>query len=944
MTKINRLIFIYMIIGCFIKTQVFASSSDKERESILTLDEIERTVTKLDSKKKKKFRRKFESVSVHELEDLLVAKISQRLYRVVTEFDDKPNAVFQTAFSQIRQKSEMMFLRKLPDFGQAERGSDLNKKHFASIWLSAINSVFEEEVDEADVHRSLEQDIISFSDDEDGPEHSSVTPRKIKFKTTLLNILLRRSSCLELVEKFQTMIENGADKNLHAEFSSSPKMENQKEYPLYIILNQITQNSMRKSLLSILLNDNITYSFGNLTESDCRIDKAVVSLKPNKEFVLMSLLERDDFPTFYLVLTYLESSVIFVTETYHDRISQIDDQIFCPILEKVLKRMMLVRRKSTSSDAMGDLIDNISEFFSSKKLNKQMRVNSDARFSLNFQNRLEKDFEKLFQKIAIRINKTRTESELRGEDLKGYIIEWTKWANFRNRIASHLNKFALSASNQGKKSNVIKLIRYANIYNKKDIDSEEDELFRELHELGGADIIFTKRNKLKWTPLMYAMFQKQSEGIQLYLRQAPHEITSTDGVDNNILHLAFPLPAKYFKQESSSDTENVLDLVGANVGAVGAKEKTFEAIRAIITERSISVEEKTIALLQLSASNFTPVSLAAATGYVEIYEFMQGFLKASSAWNEDDHAHLGVHVKELLVSGLKSYKASKANHDNLTSSEGNFLEQEIKKRAAVINNSNKLCIREIYHPESPKAVKLLVEIKKPVRKILDDFYKQSGARRKESPYPVALNAAMEQMINPAPIIEKILLPPPTPLQKPKVASVKKKKKKFRFKDLFKKKKKTKLKLPENEEKPKAQLPRYKETSKPSILVGMRSSTSSVKASYLAQIVKEVTELFLRDHASPHQMSFSAVYKGLTNIDTKEFFQRKFNSTIEQKMEAVILSTLKNSGRLRLDMVDEEETQNRFDKLGEISSDSDDSQEEPNSSDEDDGFSSDGFSD
>ena len=33
-------------------------------------------------------------------------------------------------------------------------------------------------------------------------------------------------------------------------------------------------------------------------------------------------------------------------------------------------------------------------------------------------------------------------------------------------VAKHLNKFALSASNEGNKSNVIKLIRYTNIYGK----------------------------------------------------------------------------------------------------------------------------------------------------------------------------------------------------------------------------------------------------------------------------------------------------------------------------------------------------------------------------------------------------------------------------------------------------------------------------------------------
>ena len=257
---------------------------------------------------------------------------------------------------------------------------------------------------------------------------------------------------------------------------------------------------------------------------------------------------------------------------------------------------------------------------------------------------------------------------------------------------------------------------------------------------------------------MYAMFQKQSEGIQLYLRQAPHEITATDGVDNNILHLAFPLPAKYFKQESHRDTENVLELVGANVGIEGAKQKTFEAIRAIITEKTISVEDKITALTQLSASNFTPVSLAAATGYVEIYEFLIRFLKANNAWNEDDHSHLGIRVNELMVSGLKTYKASREKHDNLSSFENNKIAQEIEERENDLSKVNHTCIREIYHPESSYATKLLKVIRKPAMDIMDDFYAQKGTKRKTTPYDEALNAAMDEMTNPKPTIEKELIP------------------------------------------------------------------------------------------------------------------------------------------------------------------------------------------
>ena len=173
-------------------------------------------------------------------------------------------------------------------------------------------------------------------------------------------------------------------------------------------------------------------------------------------------IDRDPFTT----ETTGSANPVNVVGSLHRQV-KIDDQINCPILENILEKMLLVRRKAITSDTKGEPVDNIEEFFSSKRLKTQMGMNADARFSLDFQNRLSKDYEKMFKKIATKINSTRSESEVHGEELKDKVLEWTKWANFRNRIAKHLNKFALSASNEGNKSNVIKLIRYANIYDKK---------------------------------------------------------------------------------------------------------------------------------------------------------------------------------------------------------------------------------------------------------------------------------------------------------------------------------------------------------------------------------------------------------------------------------------------------------------------------------------------
>ena len=122
-------------------------------------------------------------------------------------------------------------MKKLPEYGQAERSDELNKKHFAALWKRAINGIHEIEYAEKQEESGENSDIEKFSDEDEADEDKTI--QKNTIKTTLLNILLRRTGAFELEKKIQTMIENGSDKNLHKEFSSSPKMQNQKEYPLF---------------------------------------------------------------------------------------------------------------------------------------------------------------------------------------------------------------------------------------------------------------------------------------------------------------------------------------------------------------------------------------------------------------------------------------------------------------------------------------------------------------------------------------------------------------------------------------------------------------------------------------------------------------------------------------------------------------------------------------
>lgn len=886
-------------------------------ENYLTPEQIEMLGVEAQSQSRssKKKERPKVSASVYELDEYVVEKIKDSLYKLVVD-DELENVAFQTNLKKIRTVAyEKIFLKKLPSYGQANRSEEANKSQFAKIWKDAINNLYDEKNNEIDDDiRDLGIDYDSDQDQAAGMQDGTTT-----FKTTLLNILIRRVSSKELPLKVQTLIENGADKNLHKEFAVSPKMQNQSEYPLRVVLDKVGDVRLRNEILRVLLNDNVVYAYNNILddieEDGVKPVKHSLDIEGNKNFVLENLLDKKDFATFDLVLSYLEKSNIFVIADYEDEISQIKDQIYSPVLEKILSKMSKLRQKAVTTNRHSERTDNIKEFFESKHLASHMsQDNHDARFGESFRKRLEVDFSNLFDQISRQIETYRTTTEIFGENFKEIAIEWAMWANFRNRVASHLNLFALSASNKGERSNVIRLIRYTNIYNEGRMASNDDLLFKELHVYGGKDIIFKRTNKYGWTPLMYAMVQKQSEGIQLYLRQAPHEITQTDGVDNNIMHLAFPLPEQHFIDENARTEKNVLQLVGAEAAKHGVKEKTEESIKAVITERSIDKKDKVAALKQLSASNYTPVSLAAAMGYVDIYEYLVSYLKGEGEWNRDDHSHLDTHIEEIVVAGLKNYLEMK--QDELTSEQAISIEKDIDRRQKEIEKMVEESIDEIYDSESHVAREYLEEIMAPARKILDEYEDQKGTKRARAPYLGAFDASFNVMLNPPYIsvkvwkIRKKLVEEPVELRKAPENEYRPKKKWYQFgkkKEAEPEYMTVTRKIYVDED--------YEDIEhKESPLAGMKTARSIVKSSYLGQVVKFVTTRYLRHHTSPRLLSFDVVYKGLTENETKDFFKEKFNQTVESRMQDVIRETLRESDRLREDELEEDASNNRFDTM------------------------------
>lgn len=679
------------------------------------------------------------------LEKKLHESLRKPLLNIVEKSPQQNNMQFQANLKSLKIRSFDTFKDKLSQVGYAGRTDEEDWQHFNKIWLTAINDIFIAGVTPADIDTEVGAEEV---EDPFPNEYQSS-------KTTLLNLLLRKKDCIDLEKKFQTLIEQGAYPNLHKEFAQNPKMENQSEYPIKIILEELSDSDLKMALLEILLNPKLfdhesldfemtsSYYYKDLTQS----------LLDQHEYILSILISSSDFSSFNLFLTYLEDQGQFIINRYDRAIEQIEDQIVVPVLESILKKMYQVRRMSLTSDRNGLLIDNISEFFKAKEIGLLLEhQNQESRFDQYFQNRIGTDFSSLFENCANEIDQYRKPTEMLGNNLKENILEWVKWANFRNRVAKHMNMYALSASNTANKSNVIKLIRYVNITeNASDFRDTTIELFKELEAFGGKDIIFLRRNKLGWSPLMFAMMQKQSEGIQLYLRQAPHELVLQDGVHNNILHLAFPLPQSLYKNEHAiADQENVLHYIGAHLGDSGVIKQTERAIKAVMTEGAIDTKDKVEALTQISAANFTPVSLAAAMGFVDIYEYLVTFLKAANRWNRDDHSYLDMHIEEVLAQGISNYLEKTSENNEYR----DYLEVKLGEVEKRVHYLKHYVFNEIYHPESAIAREILDLIQTPVIEIFKDS--DASTKLEKDPYESALRQGIATFLQPKTKKEKAL--------------------------------------------------------------------------------------------------------------------------------------------------------------------------------------------
>ncbi len=840
------------------------------------------------------------------------ASISSKLRKVVLEQADEDNEHWQKQIEKIKSHYREIYEKKLKEKSLGACAAESVSSRYANVWLSGMNAVVKISVETTE----KESDDLGFSDEEDEEEASKVVREK---RTTILNIALRYGkdeaiNKKDFLKKILTLIDNGADKNLNPEFTSG-SMLNQPEIPLQIVFREIKDPDLISSLLTeIFFNDERTFKIekqmegGRGTErvrfDDPRTAPAIVSVEKDYNYLLEKFYEEKNFDPFDFVLRYLESHDKFITEDYNDKTAGIENQVRLPLLYVVLKEMRKVREKSLSLDSAGNRKDNISEFFNWPVVKNSLNRNYDTMFGTKLQNQLKHDYDKEFKSMAKIIDNTRSTTDLKGKQLKENVIAWTEMANFRNRLAYHLNRYALTQAVEGSRSNVVKLVRYARMSdNEKQRvgQTNDDAIYAELAVLQGLDAIFLRSNSMRWTPLMYAMSQRQSEGLPLLLHQAVHPITLSDGVGNNLLHLAFPLPEKFLTSTENKDDDNPLSQVGAGIGEPDFVTRTTDCINTVLEdderdpvtgELVISDADRIQALTKKSALNFTPVSLAAMTGFYKLYDSMKRYLEIKGAWFEEDHSRIGYHVDELVIRGIEAFRKQKEilskEDPNKTWSEEENREfiSEINKRKKLLSDKYKKAIRQPYTRDSGLAKKRYEEIRAAGDSYLEEFDKKNVREQTGNPYAEALKRAMNAMTSPqGKVVEKPYQETGVEVVQPVVP-----KKKTIF-SIFKK----------EEVVPEIRVEKKPETYKvveESILDGLSSSTSGIQASYLRPYVEKLVRRFLSENENPQKMPLDIAYRRITDRKEQNFFEEHFSSKVlEREMFKTIQNTMKNEGRL-----------------------------------------------
>ena len=427
---------------------------------------------------------------------------------------------------------------------------------------------------------------------------------------------------------------------------------------------------------------------------------------------------------------------------------------------------------------------------------------------------------------------------------------------------------------------------------------------------------------------MYAVAKRQAANVQLLIKLTKPQITTVDAIRNNLLHLAFPLPDALYEPGKENSSEEVLDMIGAEIGEKGSEAKTAQAIKAILTEKSIPLVDKLKALTSVSLANFTPVSLAAATGYTESYEFMKNFLdEHGNKWDRSEHTRVARTIEDIEVEGLELLLKSKKEHQGLRNGEEEKFQKLIQEKKSALDAQEVKAIKVIYNPRVAEARKLFdvidAKMKAEKKRVYKALNSGNGEDEDVAIYPSILKAAINEMMNPAQIRKDIAVGYQEPARREKKHKPGKPVRDW-FRKTFKVPKKEKAGDSAEFSQPVLLTDTVFEKSP---LLGMKESTPAVQASYLAGVLEYVTGLYLSDNENAGAVSYKAAYQVVTGSNSTNFFKKKFSGTVEEHMKRTLITLLQENDRYRAEEDDDAVEGSEFDRITTYSDDEEEDDEE-----------------
>ncbi|MBF0360823.1 MAG: hypothetical protein HQK49_07420 [Oligoflexia bacterium] len=481
-------------------------------------------------------------------------------------------------------------------------------------------------------------------------------------------IMLQNKEVVDIDQKVKTMLNFGADKNSQLNIYTKKKdgkiheskqpLDNVKTdpvNPVKVILSSSYSDEVKEKILLELMDPKMIYKNNDKLRPEDQVKtlKQTFSEVDLTTSIFNTILDKDQHAIFKLILDNYENlDLRFLKEVQNATTNRENGQYNAPVLEKILKKMQEIGdQKVTIKDKTVE--GEVDTRISYTDLYMREYGKNENPFSADFV----KDVKSGSKRYTI------------SEKNKQRILEYAKMGNYRNLFLLQLSTIAY---HQG---TALDLIRYA-------LNNTDTQ--KEMLKYDGDKLLFESKNSRLWNALMYSAFHKSTEEVQLLLANSKSALSITDAIKNNVLHLSFNLKQEWFTQPVVKGTplKSIVEFVEYNpnyADADMADKKNEALLRAILTSPERKIDDKLIALKTKNHLGYTPVTMAAALGYYDTFEYLKKFLFDNDAWDSAEHDLSNENVHDVLSKAIlkRSEAYANAKKSNIKEDNVEYLKQQI---------------------------------------------------------------------------------------------------------------------------------------------------------------------------------------------------------------------------------------------------------------------------